>query len=55
MSPDYKAIDFVGMYADRVKEEEEFDQVDDMLRAAAVLTVKADQVLDSIIPENGDE
>lgn len=44
----YTGIDFVGMYAERVKEEEEFDQVDDMLRAAAVLVVKADEVLDEL-------
>lgn len=51
MSEEYKAIDFVEMYANRVKEEEVFDQVDDMLRAAAILTVKSDEVLDSLIIE----
>ncbi len=51
MSEEYKAIDFVEMYADRVKEEPEFDQVDDMLRAAAVLTVRVDEILDGMVPD----
>jgi len=48
---EYTAIDFVGMYADRVRDEEEFDKVDDMLRAAAVLTVAADDILEDALPK----
>ena len=46
MTEDYKAIDFVQMYMNRIPNEPEFDRLDDMLRAAAVLTVEADKVLE---------
>ena len=52
---EYRAIDFVDMYADRVKDEPEFDQVDDMLRAAAVLTVKVDEILDGMVPDEANQ
>ena len=55
MSEEYRAIDFVDMYADRVKDEPEFDQVDDMLRAAAVLTVKVDEILDGMVPDEANQ
>jgi len=48
---DYKAIDYVGMYAESVKDEDTYSQVDDMLRAAAVLTVKAEEMLDESLPK----
>lgn len=45
------AIDFIDMYARRIDNEPEFDQVDDMLKAAAVLAVRADEILDGSLPE----
>lgn len=54
-NPTPTAIDFVGMYANRIEEEEEFDQVDDMLKAAAVLVVKADETLDGMLPKESDD
>lgn len=50
MSDDYTAIDFVQMYMNRIPNEPEFDRLDDMLRAAAVLTVEADKVLEDLTP-----
>jgi len=50
MTEDYKAIDFVQMYMNRIPNEPEFDRLDDMLRAAAVLTVEADRVLEDLTP-----
>ena len=45
------AIDFIDMYARRIDNEPEFDQVDDMLKAAAVLVVRSDAVLDGLLPK----